>query len=284
VQNTAFSTNKTLNVRGSIVDLQTPKVMGILNITPDSFYSGSRLGGEQEILTRAEKMLKEGASFVDVGGYSSRPGAADITAEEEIQRVVPAIRALKKEFSALPVSVDTFRSSVATAAVLEGASLVNDISGGSLDELMFSTVAGLGVPYVMMHMKGNPQTMMQQASYKDLLKEVIDYFHEKVHKAAQSGIKDIVIDPGFGFSKTREHNFELLHELNLLKIVNRPLLVGLSRKSMVWKSLNIQPEDALNGTTVLNTIAVIKGADILRVHDVKEAMQAIALVRMLPRS
>ncbi len=281
MQNTAFSTNKILNIDGRLVDLSTPKIMGILNVTPDSFFDGGRYQSEKEILVKVENMAEHQAIFIDVGGYSSRPGAQDISPKEELERIIPVIRRIKQEFPQLVISVDTFRSAVVMAAVAEGASMINDISGGGLDPEMYSTIAELNIPYVLMHMKGTPQTMTKEATYDNVLKEVIDYFHARVHQLQCLGVKDIVIDPGFGFAKTREHNFQLLKDLNLFGILGKPILVGLSRKSMVWKTLGIDPEDALNGTTVLNTIALLNGANILRVHDVKEAAQIIKLATAL---
>jgi dihydropteroate synthase len=281
VQNTAFSTNKTLNLNGQLVDLSEPRIMGILNVTPDSFYDGGRYQDEKSILARVEQMQADGAAFVDVGGYSSRPGASDIPESVELQRIVPVVGLIAKKFPSLFISIDTFRSAVARAAIDSGASLVNDISGGSLDDAMYKTIASSGVPYVLMHMKGTPQTMNANASYDDLLKDLLKYFQEKVHQLGQWGIKDVIIDPGFGFAKTREHNFEILAQLEIFRMLGKPIMAGLSRKSMVWKTLNIQPEEALNGSTVLNTIALLKGVDILRVHDVKEAVQVIRLVTTL---
>jgi dihydropteroate synthase len=281
VQNTAFSTNKTLNVNGRIIDLHVPKIMAALNVTPDSFYAGSRYVTEKTILERVEQCIEEGATFIDVGGYSSRPGAEDINIAEEITRVLPAIKSIRTEFPELIISIDTFRSEVARLAVHEGANMVNDISGGALDPRMYETAASLNVPYVLMHMKGNPQNMTSQADYSNIVKDLLEYFHARVHQLIALGIKDIIIDPGFGFAKTREHNFTLLNQLELLNMLKKPLLVGLSRKSMVWKTLNIKPEDALNGTTALNTIALLKGASILRVHDVKEAVEVVKLVNAL---
>jgi dihydropteroate synthase len=277
VQNTAFSTNKTLNVKGKLIDLSTPKVMGILNVTPDSFYDGGRFVNEKEILAQVEKMLGEGATFIDVGGYSTRPGALEISIEEEKKRAANAIAIISKHFPEAIITIDTFRSDVAKTAVDEGAALINDISGGELDIKMFDTVASLKVPYIMMHMRGNPQTMTQLATYDNLKKEITDFFHAKLFSLKQQGIHDVIIDPGFGFAKNIKQNFELLNHLDYFKILGRPMLVGLSRKSMIWKTLNISPEQALNGTTSLNTLAIIKGASILRVHDVKEAMQVIRL-------
>jgi dihydropteroate synthase len=284
VQNTVFSTNKTLNINGRLIDLSAPTIMGILNITPDSFFDGGRLTSEVAILNHTEKMLAEGATLIDVGGYSSRPGADDVSVQEELNRVLPAIRAIKNRFHDVIISIDTFRSTVARAAIEEGASLINDISGGELDAAMFKTVAELKVPYILMHMRGNPQNMTQHVSYKNLLKEMIDFFQKKINQLHETGIKDIIVDPGFGFAKTREQNFELLNQLELLQILGKPLLAGLSRKSMVWKTLNISADEALNGTTSLNTLALQKGASILRVHDVKEAQQVVQLFKALRQS
>jgi dihydropteroate synthase len=284
VQNTVFSTNKTLNINGRLIDLSDPTIMGILNITPDSFFDGGRLTSEVAILNHTEKMLAEGATFIDVGGYSSRPGADEVSVQEELNRVLPAIRAIKNRFHDVIISIDTFRSTVARAAIEEGASLINDISGGELDAAMFKTVAELKVPYILMHMRGNPQNMTQHVSYKNLLKEMIDFFQKKINQLHETGIKDIIVDPGFGFAKTREQNFELLNQLELLQILGKPLLAGLSRKSMVWKTLNISADEALNGTTSLNTLALQKGASILRVHDVKEALQVVQLFKALRQS
>jgi dihydropteroate synthase len=255
--------------------------MGILNITPDSFFQGSRFTTEREILSQTEKMLSEGATFIDVGGYSSRPGAEDISIKEEQSRVLKAIKAILKEFPYSVISVDTFRSIVAYQAVQEGALLINDISAGELDSKMFETVAALKVPYIAMHMRGTPQTMNSLASYDNLIKEVMDYFVERIKKLKALRINDIIIDPGFGFAKTIDQNFELLTHLDYFQNLDRPVLAGLSRKSMIWKTLGITPEDALNGTTALNTAAVLKGASILRVHDVKEAVEVIKLYSKL---
>jgi dihydropteroate synthase len=276
-QNTAFSTNKTLNVHGRLLDFITPHVMGILNITPDSFYSGSRVTSENKILKQAEKMLAEVATFLDVGGYSSRPGAGDISIEEELTRSVQAVKIITKEFPQAIVSIDTFRAQVARQAILEGASMINDISAGELDKEMFATVSSLSVPYVAMHMRGTPQTMKSQTEYENLIREVIDYFHKKTAALMQLGVKDIIIDPGFGFAKTIEQNFTLLNHLEYFKIIERPVLVGLSRKSMIWKTLSVKPEEALNGSTALHMAALLKGADILRTHDVREAYETIQL-------
>jgi dihydropteroate synthase len=281
VQNTPFSTNKTLNINGRLIDLSVPKVMGVLNVTPDSFYDGGRFISEQSILEQVEKMISEGADFIDVGGYSSRPGAADISVEDEKDRSVKAITAIVKNFPGSIVSIDTFRSSVAEAAVDAGASIVNDIAGGNLDDKMFQTVSRLKVPYILMHMRGNPETMRTQTQYTNLMKEMIGYFHQKIHALREFEVKDFIVDPGFGFAKTSEQNFTILHNLEKFTILGKPILVGLSRKSMIWKTLAVKPAEALNGTTALNAIALLKGADILRVHDVKEAKEVIKLFTSL---
>lgn len=278
--NTLIS-HKTINVNGSLVDLSKPKVMGILNITPDSFFSGSRHQTLADILLKADQMISEGACFLDVGGYSSRPGAQDISTAEEVSRVTAPIEAIKKRFPEVIVSIDTFRSAVAKAAVDSGANMVNDISAGNLDSQMIPEVGKMRVPYIAMHMRGTPQTMKDQTSYDDLLKELTIYFSERIAVGHKAGINDLIIDPGFGFAKTVEQNFYLLNHVEYLKNLGLPILIGVSRKSMVYKSLNIDAEDALNGTTVLNTVALLKGASILRVHDVKEAIEAVDLVNQL---
>ncbi|MCR9182107.1 MAG: dihydropteroate synthase [Flavobacteriaceae bacterium] len=271
----------TLNCKGTLIDLSTPKVMGILNVTPDSFYDGGTLKDDSALLGQAEIMLREGATFLDVGGYSSRPGAIAISVEEELQRVLPAIQLILREFPDALISVDSFRSEVALQSVEAGAALVNDISAGLLDEVMLPTVAKLQVPYVMMHMRGTPQTMKNLTDYEDVTLEVLRYFSERIAAARQAGINDIIADPGFGFAKTITQNFELLSKLELFKNLNVPFLAGLSRKSMIYKTLNTTPHEALNGTTVLNSIALLKGASILRVHDVKEAVECVRLVERM---
>ena len=271
-----FSSNKTLNISGSLIDLRQPRVMGILNVTPDSFFSESRVLPEN-VLDVAERMLIEGADFLDIGGYSSRPGAVDISLDEELKRVVPIIGAIKKAFPNSAVSIDTFRSQVAQQAIEAGADVVNDISAGMLDEKMFGVVGELGVPFVMMHMRGNPQTMRAQTNYQNLLKEMMDYFHQRIFLARQAGIKDIIIDPGFGFAKTVQQNFQVLHQLKYFGMLELPILTGMSRKSMIWNTLGIEPIDALNGTTALNMMALMNGASILRVHDVKPAIECVKL-------
>ena len=264
--------------------LDSPKVMGILNVTPDSFYDGGKYITETELLKQAEKLLSEGADFLDIGGYSTRPGAEDITADEEIRRSVGAIKTVLKHFPEALVSIDSFRAEVARAAVMEGAVMVNDVSGGELDTSMFTTVSSLNVPYVLMHMRGNPKTMTKLSEYDDVVKAVINFLHPKIDQLTQLGVKDIIVDPGFGFAKTREQNFEMLQKLEHFKILEKPLLVGLSRKSMVWKTLNIQPKEALNGSTALHAIALMKGASIIRVHDVRECVEVVTLVKELRKS
>jgi dihydropteroate synthase len=257
--------------------------MGILNITPDSFYDGGKFRTDTEILSQAEKMIKEGADFIDIGGYSTRPGAEEISVNEELNRTVTSLRLLKKNFPDTIVSVDTFRSSVAQVAVEQGASIINDVSGGELDPQMFETVARLRVPYILMHMRGNPKTMNDLTTYENLVKEILDFLQSRLHLLTKLGVTDVIVDPGFGFAKTREQNFQLLDGLDVFGILGRPVLAGLSRKSMVWKTLDLKPDEALNGTSVLNTIALLRGASILRVHDVKEAVEAVKLVEEMKR-
>lgn len=272
---------KTINCKGQLIDLSTPKVMGILNVTPDSFYDGGMYKKDTDILRKVEKMLNEGATFIDIGAYSSRPNADHISEEVELKRILPVINLVLKEFPGAIISADTFRSKVAQESIEAGAAIVNDISAGILDTDMFTTIAKLQVPYIMMHMKGTPQTMRTLTDYKNLFKEVMFYFSERIATAKKMGILDLIIDPGFGFAKTIDQNFELLNNLEYLKFVDIPMLVGVSRKSMIFKSLNSSPKEALNGTTVLNTIALQKGASILRAHDVKEAMECIKLTNLL---
>jgi dihydropteroate synthase len=267
----------TFNCNGNLIDLTLPKVMGILNITPNSFYDGGKYNDEKSIIIQVEKMLNEGATFIDIGAYSSKPNAEFVSEEEEIKRLLPNIQLILKYFPQTLISVDTFRANVARVAIENGACMINDISAGSLDEKMMQTVAELQVPYVMMHMKGNPQTMQSLAQYENITKEVLFYFSEKIALARSFGINDLIVDLGFGFAKTLEQNFELLNKLELFEILDLPILVGVSRKSMIYKSLDTNPENALNGTTVLNTIVLQKGAKILRVHDVKEAVECIKL-------
>lgn len=268
---------QTLNCRGNLIDLSVPKVMGIINVTPDSFYDGGKTFSEKEILKQTEKMLAEGATFLDVGGYSTRPGAEEILETEEIRRVVEAVESMLKRFPEALISVDTFRSEVAKKAVEAGAAIVNDVSGGTLDAEMYKTVAKLKVPYILMHMRGNPKTMAKLTDYKNVTIEVLKDLAEKIALARASGINDIIADPGFGFAKTREQSFQLLNNLELFQNLNVPILAGISRKSMIYKTLETSAENALNGTTSLNTIALLKGASILRVHDVKEAVECVKL-------
>lgn len=284
VQSKLISANKTLKVRGKIIDLSTPKVMGILNVTPDSFYDGGLHMRESDLLKHVEKMIHDGADFIDIGGYSSRPGAEHISPDEEWARVKPAIQAIKKEFPSALLSIDTFRSQIAHQAIGDGCDLINDISAGQLDSTMFQTVSVLQVPYVIMHLRGTPQTMTHFAQYDHVVQEIITYFHSIVYQLNQHGIKDVLVDPGFGFAKTVDQNFELLNQLEQLHVLGKPLLIGLSRKSMVWKTLGTAPEFALNGTTSLNTVALLKGASILRVHDVKEAKETIHLLAKMKQS
>ena len=271
----------TINVKGKLIDLSHPIIMGILNITPDSFYDGGFYNSEKKIIAQVKKMINDGASIIDIGGYSSRPGAEDISVETELSRVLTVIKAIKHEFPETLISIDTFRSEVAKKAVKAGADIINDISGGSLDKKMFNTVSELNVPYIIMHMKGNPRNMIKKTKYEDVLKEIIRYFSKKIHLATKAGIKDIIIDPGFGFAKNVEQNFNILNNLDYLKYLDKPILIGVSRKSMIYKTLEVTPKDALNGSTVLHTISLLKGAKIIRTHDVKEANEAIKLVSQL---
>lgn len=271
----------TINCKGQLIDLSTPKVMGILNITPDSFYDGGKHKNETDILNHVETMLNQGATFIDVGAYSSRPNAAFVSETEELQRITPIIDLILKSFPNTLISVDTFRSAVAKQAIESGAAVINDISAGLLDKNMLPTVADLHVPYIMMHMRGTPQTMQQFTKYDNLTKDILFYFSERIAAARALGIIDIIVDPGFGFSKTLEQNYELMQHLELFKMLDKPMLIGISRKSMIYKYLNTNPQEALNGTSVLNTIALQKGAGILRVHDVKEAIECVKLVEHL---
>jgi dihydropteroate synthase len=274
-----------INAGGRLLDLEIPKVMGILNITPDSFYSGSRYNTDDEILKEATRMLEDGADILDVGGYSSRPGAKDISTEEESNRVLRVIKMISREFPKAIISVDTFRAEIAREAIVEcGASIINDISGGDADINMFQVIRSLNIPYIMMHMKGDPRTMQNKPVYDDIVADILKWFGERIFKLKSAGVKDIIIDPGFGFGKTIEHNFELLRRLGDFSIAGLPVLVGISRKSMIWKTLNIDAEEALNGTTAINAIALLNGADILRVHDVKEAVQTVLLIKRFKNS
>jgi dihydropteroate synthase len=274
-----------INAGGKLLDLEIPRVMGILNITPDSFYKGSRYNTDEEILRAAVRMIEEGADILDVGGYSSRPGAADISQEEERSRVLRAIKLISRELPEAIITIDTFRADVAREAVSEcGAHMINDISGGDADSEMFSVVEKLNVPYIMMHMKGDPRTMQDNPVYDDVVADILKWFGERIFRLQSVGVKDIIIDPGFGFGKTADHNFELLRRLGDLSIAGLPLLVGLSRKSLIWKTLKISADEAMNGTNVLNAVALANGADILRVHDVKEAVQTIQLMNKIKDS
>jgi dihydropteroate synthase len=271
----------TINCKGTLINLSTPKVMGIVNVTPDSFFDGGKLTNSNEILFQVEKMLVDGATFIDLGGYSSKPGAEFVSETEELNRVIPIVKLLVENFPDILLSIDTFRSEVAKQAIENGAALINDISAGLLDEKMLETVAKLQVPYIMMHMKGTPQTMQSLANYEDLLKEMNYYFSERIAKARRFGLNDIIIDPGFGFAKTLEQNYELLQNLELLQFHDLPILAGISRKSMIYKALETAPEAALNGTTFLHAFCLQKGANILRVHDVKEAVECVKLMSQL---
>ncbi len=277
-----FPQKYTLQIKGRLITLDKPKVMGILNLTPDSFFEGSRVKNNPvDLLPKASKMIADGADILDLGGYSTRPGASDISIQEEIDRVVPAIEAIRAEFPYALLSIDTFRAKVAKAAVDAGADLVNDISAGNLDEDMLPIVAKLKVPYIAMHMKGNPQNMQMLSAYSDILEEILYYFAEKVDLIRKLGIKDVIIDPGFGFAKTTDQNFYLLRNLKSFEALGLPLLAGISRKSMIYKTLQINAQESLNGTTSLNMFALLQGANILRVHDVKEAKETIILYEQL---
>lgn len=273
---------KYINVNGSLLDLSQPRVMGILNVTPDSFYAGSRMQTESEIARRVKQIVSEGATIIDIGAYSSRPNADNVSAREEMERLRMGLKILFEIQPDAVVSVDTFRADVARMCVEEyGVAIINDIAAGEMDADMFHTVAALNVPYIMMHMQGTPQSMQQHPHYDNLLKEVFLYFARKVQQLRDLGVKDIILDPGFGFGKTMEHNYELLSHLEEFRIFELPLLVGVSRKSMIYRLLDITPQEALNGTTVLDTICLLKGADILRVHDVKEAVETVRIVQAM---
>ena len=274
----------TINCKGNLIDVSSPKVMGILNITPDSFYDGGKYKNESDILFQTEKMLLEGATFIDVGAYSSRPGAAHISENEELNRMIPVVDLLINHFPEIIISVDTFRSKIAKETIENGSAMINDISGGKMDEKMFQTIADLQVPYILMHMLGTPQNMQQNPVYEDVTKEIISFFAAQIYKLHQLKVNDIIIDVGFGFGKTMQHNYEILNNLSLFKILDAPILAGISRKSMLYKPLKINAYEALNATTVANTIALLNGANILRVHDVKEAMEAIKIVNQLESS
>ncbi len=276
-KDTFFTKKTTLNTGGKLISLDKPLVMGIINVTPDSFHIASRKQNAHDAVLQAATMLSEGAAILDIGAYSSRPGAIDISAEEETDRLIPVIEAIAEAYPDAILSVDTFRASVAEAAIKAGAHIVNDISGGQLDEAMFATVAKLQVPYILMHMKGNPQNMVQQAQYSDVFTEVYDYFTQRIQQLKALGVHDIILDPGFGFAKTHEHSYQLMSQLQDFQALGLPILAGISRKRLIYQLTGGTPADALNGTTVLNTIALTKGANILRVHDVKEAVEAVKL-------
>lgn len=277
-----ITTARYINVNGSLLDLSQPRVMGILNVTPDSFYAGSRTQTEAEIVRRVKQIVSEGAAIIDIGAYSSRPNADNVSAREEMERLRMGLKILFEIQPDAVVSVDTFRADVARMCVEEyGVAIINDIAAGEMDANMFHTVAALNVPYIMMHMQGTPQSMQQHPHYDNLLKEFFLYFARKVQQLRDLGVKDIILDPGFGFGKTMEHNYELLSHLEEFRIFELPLLVGVSRKSMIYRLLDITPQEALNGTTVLDTICLLKGADILRVHDVKEAVETVRIVQAM---
>jgi dihydropteroate synthase len=270
-----------INCKGQLIDLSIPKVMGILNVTPNSFFDGGKYKNEEEIILQVDKMLFDGATFVDIGAYSSKPSAEFVSEQEEIDRIVPVIELILKHFPKTLLSIDTFRAEVAKISIENGAAIINDISAGELDEKMFAVIAQYNVPYIMMHMRGNPQTMPGLTHYDDIIKEILLYFSEKVKKARSLGINDLILDPGFGFAKTTDQNYEVLQKMELFNFLELPILAGVSRKSMIYKTLNNTPQEALNGTTVLNTIVLTKGAKILRVHDVKEAMECVTLFSKL---
>lgn len=271
----------TINCNGKLISLERPKIMGILNVTPDSFFDGGKYKGEASVLNQVDKMLNEGATFIDVGAYSSRPGAKEVDEDTELKRITPIVSLIINKFPDVILSIDTFRSNVAKACIENGAAIVNDISAGLHDDNMLSTVAKLNVPYIMMHMRGTPKNMQQQTDYKDILKEVLFYFSERLSAAKALGVKDIIIDPGFGFAKNLEQNFELLKQMEVMSIIEHPLIAGISRKSMIYKTLDVTADQALNGTTALHMACLQKGAKILRVHDVKEAVECTKLYEQL---
>lgn len=283
-KDTFLNRKTTLNLKGELFDLTRPCVMGILNVTPDSFYQDSRNTTVENAIQTAQTMLDEGAKMLDIGGYSSRPGAREIGVQEESDRILPVIEAISKCFPGAYLSVDTFRGQVARQAIEAGAHIINDISGYALDEQMLEVVLALNVPYILMHMKGTPQTMQQSPAYQNVTLEVIEYYVEKIAELKRGGLKDLILDPGFGFAKNLQHNYQLLQEMEDLDLFGLPLLVGFSRKTMIRKVLQVETQDALNGTSVLNTIALMKGAKILRVHDVKEAVQCIQLVEQMQQA
>jgi dihydropteroate synthase len=277
-----YRKKRSIQLNGKLIVLDQPVVMGILNLTPDSFYDGGRYLSGKQVLLRAQEILTQGGLMIDIGAVSTRPGALEVSAEAEIERLLPHIKAIRKQFPEAILSVDSYRAAVITRIVEEsGDCIVNDISGGTMDEKMFETVAKLGLPYILMHLQGTPQTMQQNPSYQDVVKEILLDLSEKVNTLKLLGVNDVIIDPGFGFGKNLDHNFELMNRLDSFRLFELPLLVGVSRKTMIWKLLEITPGESLNGTTVLNTLALMGGADILRVHDVKEAVETIRLVSKL---
>jgi dihydropteroate synthase len=277
-----YTKKRTINLDGRLISIDKPMVMGILNVTPDSFYDGGKYNLEKDIVERVSEIISEGADFVDIGGYSTRPGASQISEKEELERLLPAVKVVKKHFPNIAISIDTFRSEIASRVVEEtGACMVNDISGGNFDLKMFETVARLGVPYILMHSQGDPSTMQKKPTYNDVVQDIIMYFSERVEKLKLLGVNDIIIDPGFGFGKTVEHNYQLMNSIDAFKVFQLPVMVGISRKSMIWKVLDITPDESLNGSTVLNALSLAGGADILRVHDVKEAVETVKIVEKL---
>lgn len=279
-----YRRKKTLQLNGELILLDQPVVMGILNLTPDSFYDGGRYQNEKKVLRRAEEILEQGALLIDIGAVSTRPGASEVSEQEEMDRLLPAVKVIRKNFQHANLSIDSYRSEVIRRVVSEtGDCVVNDISGGTLDDKMFETVAKLGLPYILTHLQGTPQTMQKNPSYRDVVKDILQDLSDKVNILKLLGVNDIILDPGFGFGKNQDHNYELLNRIDSFRLFELPLLVGLSRKAMIWRLLKITPEESLNGTTVLNTLALMGGADILRVHDVREAVQAIRLVSELKK-
>jgi dihydropteroate synthase len=272
----------TINLNGRLLDLSKPVVMGILNVTPDSFFDGGKYKTEKKVLKRAEEILEQGGSVIDIGAVSTQPGSEGISTKDEIDRLLPSVKAVRKAFPNSFISIDTYRSWVALKVIEEcGPCMVNDISGGNFDTHMFDTIGKLGVPYVLMHMQGTPLKMQQNPEYEDIIREISMFFTEQVKKLTKAGVKDVIIDPGFGFGKNMEHNYELLNRLDSFKVFQLPLLIGVSRKSMIYKLLGIKPDDALNGTSVVNTLALMGGADMLRVHDVREAVEAVRILNMV---
>ena len=279
-----FNKKKSINLSGELIDFSSPVVMGILNVTPDSFYDGGKYLSEKNIVERAAEIMEEGGKIIDIGAYSTRPGAKVISVEEELERLIPAIKAIRAHFPHAHLSLDTFRSEVAKSIVDEfGPCIINDISGGTMDDKMFETVARLGVPYILMHIKGTPENMQKNPVYSDVVNDIILFFSEQIQRLKLLGVNDVILDPGFGFGKLPIHNYELMNRLGSFKVFQLPLMVGVSRKALIWRLLEVSPEESLNGTTVLNTLALLGGADILRVHDVKEAVEVCKIVSTLKR-